>query len=60
MNQMSSRVHIAGRKLTKLGIELSQATVAKYPERPRKPASPTWRMFLDSFQLPLKFLVGRG
>jgi hypothetical protein len=28
-------------ELLKLGIELSQATVAKYMERPRKPPSPT-------------------
>lgn len=35
-------------ELLKLGIELSQATVAKYVERPRKPPSPTWRTFLDS------------
>jgi putative transposase len=35
-------------ELLKLGIELSQATVAKYMERHRKPSSPTWRTFLDS------------
>jgi transposase InsO family protein len=35
-------------ELLKLGIELSQATVAKYLEHPRKPPSPTWRTFLDS------------
>ena len=35
-------------ELLKLGIELSQATVAKYMERHRKPPSPTWRTFLDS------------
>jgi transposase InsO family protein len=33
-------------ELLELGIELSQATVAKYIERPRKPPSPTWRTFL--------------
>jgi hypothetical protein len=35
-------------ELLKLGIELSQATVAKYRERHRKPPSQTWRTFLDS------------
>ena len=35
-------------ELLKLGIELSQATVAKYLERPRKPPSETWHTFLDS------------
>jgi hypothetical protein len=35
-------------ELLKLGLELSQATVAKYMERPRKPPSQTWRTFLDS------------
>ncbi len=29
-------------------MELSQATVAKHRERPRKPPSPTRRTFLDS------------
>ena len=33
-------------ELLKLGIEISQATVAKYMPRPRKPPSPTWRAFL--------------
>jgi hypothetical protein len=41
----ASRIH---GELLKVGIELSQATVAKYMERPRKPPSPTWRTFLDS------------
>src|SRR5271157_1686104 len=35
-------------ELLKLGIDLSQATVAKYMERPRRPPSQTWRTFLDS------------
>jgi len=35
-------------ELLKLGIELSQATVGKYMERPRRPPSQTWRTFLDS------------
>jgi putative transposase len=35
-------------ELLKLGMELSQATVAKYMDRPRKPPSPTWRTFLES------------
>jgi transposase InsO family protein len=33
-------------ELLKLGFELSQATVAKYMVRPRKPPSQTWRTFL--------------
>ncbi len=32
----------------KLGIELSQASVAKYMQRHRRPPSQTWRTFLDS------------
>jgi putative transposase len=39
------RIHV---ELLKLGIELSQATVAKYMDRHRKPPSQTWRTFLDS------------
>jgi putative transposase len=35
-------------ELAKLGIELSRSTVAKYMVRHRKPASPTWRAFLDN------------
>ena len=35
-------------ELLKLGIDLSQATVAKYMIRSRKPPSPTWRAFLDN------------
>jgi transposase InsO family protein len=34
-------------ELLKLGIELSQATVAKYMDRPRKRPSPKWRTFLE-------------
>ena len=33
-------------ELTKLGIEISQATVSKYMVHPRKPPSQTWRTFL--------------
>jgi len=33
-------------ELLKLGIDLSQATVAKYMDRSGKPSSPTWRTFL--------------
>ncbi len=35
-------------ELLKIGIQLSQATAAKYMERHRKPPSQTWRTFLDS------------
>jgi transposase InsO family protein len=35
-------------ELLKLGIEISQAAVAKYLPRRRKPPSPTWRTFLDN------------
>jgi len=35
-------------ELLKLGIELSQATVAKYMQRHRRPPSQTWHTFLDS------------
>ncbi len=41
-------------ELLKLGIELSQATAAKYMERHRRPPSQTWRTFLD---IHLKQLV---
>jgi transposase InsO family protein len=33
-------------ELLKLGIEVSQGTVAKYMDRPRRPPSQTWRTFL--------------
>jgi transposase InsO family protein len=33
-------------ELLKLGIEVSQATVARYMTRPRRPPSQTWRTFL--------------
>jgi len=39
------RIH---RELRKLGIQISQATVAKYMVRERKPPSQTWRTFLDN------------
>ena len=35
-------------ELLKLGIEVSQATVAKYMVRHRKPPSQTWRTFLEN------------
>ena len=35
-------------ELLKLGIDLSQATVAKYMIRHSKPPSPSWRAFLDN------------
>ena len=35
-------------EILKLGIELSQTTVTKYMERPRKPPSETWHTFPDS------------
>lgn len=35
-------------ELLKLGIQISQATVAKYMVRQRKPPSQSWRKFLDN------------
>jgi hypothetical protein len=35
-------------ELLKLGLEVSQATVAKYMVRHRKPSSQTWRTFLKN------------
>jgi len=35
-------------ELLKLGIEVSQATVAKYIVHQRKPPSQTWRTFLNN------------
>jgi transposase InsO family protein len=35
-------------ELLKLGIEITEPTVAKYMVRPRKPPSQTWRTFLDN------------
>jgi putative transposase len=35
-------------ELLKIGIQLSQATIAEYMEHHRKPPSQTWRTFLDS------------
>jgi putative transposase len=35
-------------ELLKLGIEISQATVAKYMVKQRKPPSQTWRTFLEN------------
>ncbi|MEP6637065.1 MAG: transposase [Acidobacteriota bacterium] len=39
------RIHC---ELLKLGIQISQATVAKYMVRQRKPPSQTWRTFLEN------------
>src|SRR5712691_9402936 len=36
----------AGWTLLKLGIDVCEATVAKYMGRPRQPPSQTWRTFL--------------
>ena len=41
----SPRIH---GELLKLGIEISQTTVAKYMPRRRRPPSQTWRAFLDN------------
>src|SRR5882762_2001470 len=41
----SSRIH---GELLKIGIEVSQATVAKYMARQGKPLSQTWRTFLEN------------
>ena len=35
-------------ELLKLGIEISEPSVAKYMVRPRRPRSQTWRTFLDN------------
>jgi hypothetical protein len=35
-------------ELLKLGIEISQATVAKYMSRQGKPPSQSWRTFLEN------------
>jgi putative transposase len=40
-------------ELLKLGIDVSQATVAKYMNRQRKPPSQTWRTFLDNHETRL-------
>src|SRR4029077_2393811 len=41
----SPRIH---GELLKLGIEISETSVAKYMARRRKPPSQTWRTFLDN------------
>ncbi len=46
-NPLWGAPHIHG-ELLKLGIEVSQASVAKYMARQRKPPSQTWRTFLNS------------
>ena len=35
-------------ELRKLGIDVAKSTVEKYRVRPRRPASPTWKMFLGN------------
>ena len=48
-------------ELLKPGIEVSQATVAKYMVKHRRPPSPTWRTFLENHVKKLvsvDFLVG--
>jgi len=47
-------------ELLKLGIPVSQATVAKYVVRQRKPPSQTWRAFLNNHAMdfvPADFFV---
>jgi transposase InsO family protein len=44
-NQLWGAPRIHG-ELLKLGIDVCQATVAKYMVRPRRPSSQTWRTFL--------------
>jgi len=46
-NPLWGAPHIHG-ELLKLGIEISETSVAKYMVRPRKPPSQTWRTFLDN------------
>jgi putative transposase len=46
-NQLWGAPRIHG-ELLKLGIHLSQATVAKYMVRQQKPPSQTWRTFLEN------------
>ncbi len=44
-------------ELLKLGVEISQATVAKYMARKRKPPSQTWRTFLENHVKELVSIV---
>jgi hypothetical protein len=53
-NPLQGAPRIPG-EILRLGIEISQATVAKYMPRRRKPPSPAWRSFLDSH---VKQIVG--
>src|SRR5712692_9097939 len=46
-NPLWGSPHIHG-ELLKLGIEISETSVAKYMVRQRKPPSQTWRTFLDN------------
>jgi hypothetical protein len=41
------------RRALKLGISVSQSTVAKYTRRPRRPPSQTWRTFLTNHATPI-------
>jgi len=47
MNPLWGAPRIHG-ELQKLGISVSQSTVAKYMQRPRRPPSQTWRTFLTN------------
>jgi putative transposase len=47
MNPLWGAPRIHG-ELQKLGISVSQSTVAKYMRRPRRPPSQTWRTFLTN------------
>jgi putative transposase len=46
-NPLWGAPHIHG-ELLKLGVEISETSVAKYIVRHRKPPSQTWRTFLDN------------
>jgi len=46
--------------MLKLGIEITEPTVAKYMVRHRKPPSQTWRTFLDNHvrnMVPIEFFT---
>ena len=49
-NALWGAPHIHG-ELLKLGIEISETSVAKYMVRHRKPPSQTWRTFLNNHGL---------
>jgi hypothetical protein len=46
-NPLWGAPHVHG-ELLKLGIEISETSIAKYRVRHRKPPSQTWRTFLDN------------